>query len=140
MTRSGFKPLSKVESERLVLEFEVALTRAILKTGDVDLQAMQVLGSALTRLGRHHEALEMDRRITELAPDDDVAFYNLGCSLSNLGRVDDALAALRRSVELGYANAEYMNRDPDLENARRDPRFQEILDSIEARKCDKPRG
>jgi tetratricopeptide (TPR) repeat protein len=140
MPKSGFPPLSKADSDRLVLEFEVSLTRAILSCEPQDLCAMQMLGSALTRLGRHHEALAVDRRLVELAPDDDVAHYNFACSLSNLGKIDESLAALRRSVELGYENAEYMIKDPDLENARHDARFQDILDSIEAKKCGKPRG
>ena len=140
MSKSGFAPLNKSDSDRLVLDFEVSLTQAILKGDENNLLAMQVLGNALTKQGRHLEALTIDRRLTELAPDDDVAFYNFACSLSNLGRVEDSLAALRRSVELGYENVEYMTKDPDLENIRRDPRFQDILDSIEAKKCGKPRG
>jgi tetratricopeptide (TPR) repeat protein len=138
--KTDFFEIRPEESENLVSQFELSLSRAVLRHDTLNLSALQMLGHSLTRLGRHKEALEVDKRIACLAPDDDVAHYNLACSYSNLGRLDEALAALARSVELGYDNVEYMMHDPDLENVRRDPRYQDIVDSISAGKSGKPRG
>jgi tetratricopeptide (TPR) repeat protein len=87
-----------------------------------------MLGQALTRVGRHNEALEADLRLADLRPKDPVAFYNLACSYSNLENLDAAFDALRRAFDLGYRDYRHMLRDPDLENVRRDRRFKSLLD------------
>ena len=43
-----------------------------------------------------------------------------------------ALGALRRSIDLGFANLQ-IKTDPDLESVRSDPRFAEIVASVEER-------
>lgn len=44
-----------------------------------------------------------------------------------------ALDWLERAVELGLANHPYLSRiDPLLENVRGEPRFQEIMERVEA--------
>jgi Flp pilus assembly protein TadD len=132
--------LKKEESLHLVADFEASLARALLRLDPQDLNALQILGRAMTLLGRHVEALAVDRRITELAPDDEIAYYNLACSYSNLRKVDEAFEALRRSIDLGYVNVDYMLKDPDLDAVRQDSRFQDLVDSIHAKKSDNPRG
>jgi tetratricopeptide (TPR) repeat protein len=109
-------------------DFEVGLARAILGANEKNVPALQVLGQALTRAGRHQEALEADLRLATLRPRDPVAFYNLACSYSNLDNVDGAFDALRRAFELGYNDYKHLLKDPDLENVRRDRRFKAFLD------------
>jgi tetratricopeptide (TPR) repeat protein len=110
-----------------LLQFQVALSRAVLEHRPINLEAMEMLGNALTRLGLHKEALAVDRQIVKLYPDNHIAHYNLACSYSNLGMIDEAFESLRRSVELGYADIKHMKKDPDLKKLRIDPRFTEIL-------------
>jgi tetratricopeptide (TPR) repeat protein len=122
------------DAELIAARFEAALSRAVLARFPRHLPALHLLGNALTRLGRHREALGVDRAIVKLAPENDASHYNLACSYSNLGLVDQALRSLKRAVELGYENEEWMAEDPDLENVRRDRRFRRILDFVRARK------
>lgn len=109
-------------------EFEVGLARAILQGSPDRVDALQMLGQALTACGRHREALEVDQRVVNLAPKDPTAHYNLACSRSNLGDVDRALQALEKAFDLGYRDYKHLLRDKDLENVRRDPRFRRMLD------------
>jgi tetratricopeptide (TPR) repeat protein len=109
-------------------EFEIGLTRGVLDVTPRHVKALEVLGQALTRTGRHQEALESDLRLSSLKPRDPVVFYNLACSYSNLVNLDGAFDALRRAFELGYNDYPHLLRDPDLENVRRDRRFKQLLD------------
>ena len=48
-------------------------------------------------------ALQIDRRLVRLIPDDAIAWYNLACSYTVLGMIDPGFFALQRALELGYA-------------------------------------
>lgn len=115
-------------AQRLFDEFEIGLCRAAADADPKNLRALELLGQALTRAGRHPEALEIDLRVTHLRPRDPVAYYNLACSYSNLVDLDGAFTALRRAFDLGYKDYPHLLRDPDLENVRRDRRFKALLD------------
>jgi tetratricopeptide (TPR) repeat protein len=129
-------PNADTESwRRLFGEFEIQLAQAVLETRPDHLDALHMLGGSLTRLGRHEEALSVDRRLTHLRPFDPVVHYNLACSLSNLDRIDEAFQALGRAIDLGYRDFRFLQKDPDLENVRRDPRYKTFL-ARAARECD----
>ena len=115
-------------SKILFSTFEVGLSRAVLDSNPRHARALEMLGQALTRIGRHSEALEADLKLAGLRPKDPVAYYNLACSYSNLENLDAAFDALRRAFDLGYRDYRHLLRDPDLENVRRDRRFKSLLD------------
>ncbi|HZE97195.1 MAG TPA: hypothetical protein VE981_09215 [Planctomycetota bacterium] len=115
-------------ARRIFSLFEVGLSRAVLESNPRDARALEMLGQALTRAGRHDEALEADLRLANLRPKDPVAFYNLACSYSHLENLDAAFDALHRAFDLGYRDYRHLLRDPDLENVRRDHRFKRLLD------------
>ena len=43
-----------------------------------------------------------------------------------MSRLDEAFAALGKAVKLGYDDAKWLSKDPDLENLRKDSRFEAI--------------
>jgi Flp pilus assembly protein TadD len=122
------RPVSAQAAHPLFDEFEIGLARAALASSPRNAQACEMLGQALTRAGRHQEALEADLRLTGLRPRDPVAYYNLACSYSNLTHVDAAFEALQRAFELGYNDYPHLLKDPDLANVRKDRRFQTLLE------------
>jgi len=123
------RPAPEDSRARSILStFEVGLSRAVLESNPQDVRALEMLGQALTRAGRHDEALEADLRLAGLRPKDPVAFYNLACSYSHLENLDAAFDALHRAFDLGYRDYRHLLKDPDLENVRRDRRFKRLLD------------
>jgi tetratricopeptide (TPR) repeat protein len=122
--------ISSKAASRLTREFQVGICKAALTARPTELGPLQLLGEALTALGRHHEALEIDRRITTVIPDSPLAQYNLACSFSNLGLIDDSIAALGRAIDLGYDDLNHMLQDPDLARTRTDDRFAALADRL----------
>ncbi len=123
-----FIKVSRKVADRIFNRFEIGVSQALLDVQSKHLVALEILGAALTRAGRHEESLPVDLRLTELAPKSSVAFYNLACSYSNLSMVDEAIDALSQSMKLGYRDFNHMMTDRDLNNVRRDPRFKKLLD------------
>lgn len=114
-------------SKDMFNEFEIELSRAVLKGKPNDLEALSILGNALTRSGRHEEALEADQKIAFLIPDDPVALYNISCDLSNLGRLDEALEYLKKAIRFGYNDFGFIEKDPDMKNLRTLPGYKRLL-------------
>lgn len=111
------------------LDFEVEFFGAILALDPNNIEVLRVMGNNLIAKGDHAGGLDVDQRLVRLCPHDPVAYYNLACSYSLLQMIDSALAALERAIELGYDEFDFIREDRDLEAARKDPRFQDILES-----------
>lgn len=122
--------ISPTDSDRIVREFQIEIARSILKVRGADLQVLASLGIALTRMGRHHEALEVDRQIVELVPDNPVAWYNLACSYANVRQPDRAIESLAKAIRFGYSDLTYMAKDPDLQSLHSDERFLALIQKL----------
>lgn len=86
--------------------------------------------------GRTEEALANWVEILRSQPRDTTALYNSACAVTKLGYRDEAFKLLDLAVQCGFVNFEHLKRDPDLEPLRSDPRFAELLASIEKRYAD----
>lgn len=117
--------------EQLGLQFAVDFHEAALRHRPDDVEVLAELGHAYTRLGRHPDGLEVDRRLARLAPDNPTVHYNLACSLALLGRGDEALDALDESVRLGYEDLPHLLRDEDLASLREQPRFRALVAALQ---------
>ena len=92
-----------------------------------DLEILQALADLYTKAGKYEEGLDIDRKLSQQLPNDDLVWYNLGCSYALTNREDEAFEALTRSVELGYCDYDWMKTDPDLNKLHNDPRFESLL-------------
>lgn len=109
------------------IEFELDFFAALLEGRPDFVEVLKAHAKNLALARRHHEGLQVDRRITRLRPHDALARYNLACSLALVCQHDEALDELRRAVELGYRDFPFMLKDRDLDGIRRDPRFRELV-------------
>jgi tetratricopeptide (TPR) repeat protein len=121
---------SRPESDKEDLQFEIQFFEGIAKRDPTYIEALQVLGDAYTKTGQWEKGLHVDRRLARLCPDNPLVFYNLACSYSLMSEIDQAFSALRRAVKLGYNDARWLNKDPDLENLRHDTRFDDIRKNL----------
>ena len=126
-TKSRFIEPDGRKADRIFSSFEIRLAKSVLDRDPKHVEALTILGAALTRAGRHEEALEIDLKTTTLLRNEPTAFYNLACSYSVLNRIDESIGALKKALELGYRDFNHLFKDEDLENVRSDPRFRDLL-------------
>ena len=110
------------------LDFDIDFFERLLGRSPDHVEGLRVLGELCSRKGLLGRALEIDRRLVTLLPDDALARYNLACSLALVGRDDEALAHLGDAFRLGYDDVAHMEVDPDLASLRGRPEFRALLD------------
>ncbi len=111
---------------RADLQFEIGFFEGVVRRDPKAIEALQILGDAYTKNGHLKKGLAVDRRLARLCPGDPTVFYNLACSYSLLDEVEKALVALEKAVRLGYDDARWLVKDPDLKNLRQDRRFARL--------------
>jgi len=116
-----------------LLDFEIAFYEKLLRAYPDFVDVLIPLGTTYTRAGLYDKGLAVDMRLTQLRPEDPLAWYNLACSYSLLDRVDEALEALRQASSRGYTDLAYVQKDADLANLRRSPKFRQFLESLTSR-------
>lgn len=113
--------------DRLGQEFLAGILAVEVARRPDNLEARADLGHALTRLGRHAEALAVDRELVRRTPECETARYNLACSLAQCGEVEAALGELERAAELGFSDADLLEEDVDLAALRETERFRALV-------------
>lgn len=95
-----------------------------------DERAAYVAAFALVDLGRIDEARVCAERAAAFDTGDARTRYNLACVFSFIGDIDRSLDLLGRMLKPGYARHKIdwiRYHDPDLVEARRDPRFEALF-------------
>jgi serine/threonine protein kinase/Flp pilus assembly protein TadD len=92
-----------------------------------DVRARILLAVGYAHVGRTDDAIAQLQRAIRLRPADGNTLYNATCVYGILGRSADALAMLRRAIEAGYANFDWVRRDPDLALLQADPEFRTLV-------------
>jgi tetratricopeptide (TPR) repeat protein len=109
------------------LDFDIEFFQRILARKQDSVEVLRILAELVSKKGDVARAVDYDRRLVELQPDDFLARYNLACSLARAGRADEAIDSLSRAILLGYDDIAHMEADPDLESLRHHPDFQALL-------------
>lgn len=106
--------------------FDVASRHLVLNPDDSRAATMAAVSAC--RVGRKDEGLAWARRAIEADPDDAGVRYNVACLYALEGEVEAAITALEEAFAVGFANREWIARDPDLDPLRAHPRFRALLE------------
>jgi len=128
---SNLFPTLNQLAEQSQLDFELDFFGGMLDQLPTYSDVLRAHGNNLTLKGRYLEGMEIDKKLIQLKPGDNLAHYNLACSFALLKQPDQAIRTLRKAVELGYRDFRYMKQDRDLDSIRRDPRFKQLLREYE---------
>ena len=96
-------------------------------------RAWHHLGYALHVLGKLEQAIPAHIKAAN-SSDAGIAglgAYNAACAYSLLGDKDKAIEWLGQSIEVGFRRFDAFENDPDLDNIRTHPRFDELLEWAE---------
>ncbi len=91
------------------------------------------LGSAYAWAGKVQQAEDVLREMNEFAAHRYISPYHIALVESALGRTDEALNLLARAVQTKDAWVLWMAVDPELDPLRSNPRFNEILQTLNPR-------
>lgn len=92
-----------------------------------DPRAATMRAVSLCRLGQPDEGLEWARRALEIDREDAGIRYNVACLYALEGRREQAIECLEACVRLGFGNADWIGKDPDLASIRDDARYRALL-------------
>ncbi len=114
-------------------DWEIGFFESVLKRDPRYVEVIAILGGLYTKTGRIADGLRMDRRMVKLCPEDATAHYNLACSLALTDRRAEAIRTLRHAIELGYADYDWMENDPDLLCLREYPEFRDMITFLKSK-------
>lgn len=77
----------------------------------------------LNKLENAAQAYEIALKLKYERPE--LAFYNAACAYSRLGDIDKAVKYIAYAINRGYNAFEFMKTDPDLENLRKTPGWED---------------
>ncbi|MFN0009004.1 MAG: hypothetical protein ACKVXR_13970 [Planctomycetota bacterium] len=95
---------------------------------------------------KYDEGIALLDRILVLSPKEKGTAYNLACAYSLKGELDKAFEWIDKAAEWGWgegegqiygmdakgriSEVEMLKQDPDLENVRKDPRFEKVIERL----------
>jgi len=129
---SMYMGVGDLEKEQAVGRQMIEAAEHALLINPGDARALTLGAGVLARLGEVERGHEWLQRVLELDPDNAIVVMNAACVESMCGNLDESLAHMKRSIDLGFRNARWLRYDPDLINARKDPRFMDVIEKLEA--------
>jgi TolB-like protein/tetratricopeptide (TPR) repeat protein len=99
----------------------------MLALNPLDTRAMSLGAVYLLEEGQADRAVEWSQRALELNPNDMSSLGNGACLQARLGHADRAIELLERVSAQGWGQRGWLERDPDYDSLRDDPRFQRLV-------------
>jgi TolB-like protein/tetratricopeptide (TPR) repeat protein len=99
----------------------------VLALNPIDGRAMSLGALYLLEEGQTERAVQWSERALELYPNDMSSLGNGACLQAKLGHTDRAIELLERVSAQGWGQRDWLERDPDYDSLRDDPRFQRLL-------------
>jgi TolB-like protein/Tfp pilus assembly protein PilF len=98
-----------------------------------DPRAATMCAVSACRIGRREEGLDWAERAVAADPEDAGVRYNVACLYALEGEPERAIDCLEEAFTVGFANREWIERDPDLDSLREHPRFQTLVERLDTR-------
>lgn len=105
----------------------VEAAERVLKNNPDDVRALYLSADMLIKTGEKERGLRRIAEVVELKPHDFSVLYNAACAYASAGEIGKALDLLDRAVGTGQGFRAWLEKDPDLDPLRGQPRFQQIL-------------
>jgi adenylate cyclase len=105
----------------------IARAERILDLNPLDARVLAIGSCAVYDAGDVQRAMQWSRRSLEVRPDDMSALLNAVCLNAKAGFKEQALELLERACSRGWGKRDWIDRDPDYDSLRGDPRFERLM-------------
>jgi len=122
-----YERLGELEKRRDLMNTMLKVFPVYLKKHPEDSYKQMTLAVTLAEVGRNDEAKVEGEKALKYNPKDPVMMYYGACLYSRLEEREQAVELLKKAVENGYGNFEWIKRDPDFENIRKEPGYLELV-------------
>jgi tetratricopeptide (TPR) repeat protein len=116
------------KTDRARESYRTALTLLIkhLELNPDDANAVTMGAVCHSRLGNREEGIVWAERAVKIDPADARIQYNVACLFALAGETGRAIDCLQNAVKAGFAHLDWVEKDPDLDSLRDDPRFKSL--------------
>ncbi len=124
---ASYETLNYMDDYNQIIGISLEVYQRYISQHPDDARAHIFYANDLARADKIPEAkVEMEKAI-ELSPTDTLMLYNVACFMSLVGDKKSSMKYILKAFENGYANYEWMKRDPDLNNIRNEPEYIELM-------------
>lgn len=129
-----YTALGKTDRANESYRSALALLTKHLELNPDDANAVTMGAVCHSRLGNRQDGFAWAERAVSIDPADARIQYNVACLFALAGESGRAIECLHNAVKAGFAHLDWVEKDPDLDSLRDDPRFK----SLRWRKVDQP--
>jgi tetratricopeptide (TPR) repeat protein len=122
-----YEGLGRSEDAAKLREREIVVLEQQLREVPEDVRARILLAADYAAVKREDDAVRELQKAVDLRPNDSNILYNAACTFGVMKRRTEALEMLRRARAAGYANPDWIRRDPDLSCLHGEPEFEKLL-------------
>ena len=87
------------------------------------------MGEFYKERGELDDALAEFKKVIEIEPKNGWGYYSVSCVYSLKKETKQAVEFLQKAIDLNESFIEYSRGDPDFDNIRPTPEFQQLVDS-----------
>ena len=123
-----YEGLGRSEDAAKLREREILVLEQQLKDVPEDVRARILLAADYAAVRRDADSVRELQKAVDLRPQDSNILYNAACAYGVLKRKGEAIEMLRRAKAAGYANPDWIRRDPDLASLHGEPDFEKLFE------------
>ena len=132
LLESALLKTGRADEHAAVAKRAMAAIEARLALDPREARALQLGTVQAARIGNAQRSREIAEHVIRYWPEGFSTWYNVACAYAVIGDVDAAFDALAKALRRGSGNRGWIANDPDFDNLRADPRFQQLLDATPA--------
>ncbi len=121
-----YTALGKVHEASESYRAALTLLNKHLELNPDDANAVTIGAVCHSRLGDQEQGIVWAERALAIDPSDARIQYNVACLMALAGKSDRAIECLEHAVRAGFAHFDWVEKDPDLNSLRNDPRFRAL--------------
>ena len=126
----SLRKLGRMEESAQVNRESVRRAERLLDINPLDARVLSFGAGALHEDGQVERAMEWARRAEQLYPEDMAVIINGACLRARQGLNDEALDLLERVLSKGWGKRDWIEKDPDYDSLRAEPRFIAMMANL----------